>query len=273
MVETLPLPPKRVPASVSRTQPRLSPPSLPPRWGQDVAPPPTPFFSTPHASPPQPPEEAEDEGQAPSVRLRPPQRRRHHKCHHRHHHQRSSRSTSRSSLASSARHHLNFLPEDEVITYAYRFTGHNLSQIHKDEIGASYPMVDLAYRTRHLRQQPPYPAYFDRGDDGWHPNSQSASPVFTTAGSSPDTGQPHPVSPASPASDEPPPIPPRRSALRTEVGGAAPVRKTVQWLSDWKRRPEEISTDRRVVKRQVASITRRVLSRLWLEKGKKNPNI
>ena len=40
--------------SVRRRQPRrppLSPPGLPPRWGEGVAPPPTPQFQTPHVSP------------------------------------------------------------------------------------------------------------------------------------------------------------------------------------------------------------------------------
>ena len=39
---------------VRRRQPRrppLSPPGLPPRWGEGVAPPPTPQFQTPHVSP------------------------------------------------------------------------------------------------------------------------------------------------------------------------------------------------------------------------------
>ena len=37
-------------STVAETKRRLSPPSLPPRWGQDVAPPPTPFY-TPQTSP------------------------------------------------------------------------------------------------------------------------------------------------------------------------------------------------------------------------------
>ncbi len=318
----MPLPPSLVPPEYAQPRRRrrylrrLSPPALPPRWGQDVAPPPTPFFVTPNASPPsrQEQEEVDIDAQHLQEEHEPNhqrQRSSRHKCSHQHHHVRSRRRHShqrvRSSLTdvrrsttslsrrprSSAAIAEPFMvasndraEEHQVITYTYRFSERDSDRIYREMLpmpqsceGAQLMMVQhhqhpLGYPNNnyYLYNQiaAPPPALAESGS--WADseslvaappfclNSQSPSPLYTTAtGSSPDTSV-HPTSPVSPSnsSESATVVSSRmihsavsvRSALRVGGNPRGPA-KSVQWMSDVKKRPEDISWDRKVVKSQV----------------------
>ena len=290
-----------------RRRPRRppSPPVLlPPRWGEDVAPPPTPFLTSPETSPthlmppPQPPLRPVEEGRVPSR----------HRCGHPHHHRRASKQQQQQKRASRSGNNIHvyqnhrypefrlhphhppppwpgmvpappsafpnqfefFLrgrnddsasslagavgsADDQVVTYAYRFTGD--SGVDREEIpfGRHYPGGRLTGHRRinrchhHSRQSLHAPP---------PPNSQSSSPA--TTGSSPEAvaavsalSAPLTTSPASPMEgdleEEPRPL----SILRSSSAVSA-MKKSVQWVSDGKRRPQDISRhDRRLVKNQV----------------------
>ncbi len=285
----------------------LSPPMLPPSWGQDVAPPPTPFLTSPELSPvhsrrdPEPQEV--DRRSTISSR-----------CGHDHRSRRQQRRVLLPEEEESVRlareaHALGFFPDaafnpmysmpappammppppppmpyfppqlrhydsassltgvagssEEVVTYSYRFTG---DQVNREALRFDYGSLRHRHhqqhrQQRHRRHQPPIlpPP----------PNSQSSSPV--TTGSSPEAAAAaasntvHTTSPASPAEtadvyyldggccyedfeDALHPV----SILRN--GGPAPSKKSVQWVSDGKRKP--ISKDRKVVKNQVQQLRR-----------------
>ena len=291
-----------------RRRPRRppSPPVLlPPRWGEDVAPPPTPFLTSPETSPtqlmpppqpPQPPMRPAEEGRIPSR----------HRCGHPHHHRRTSKQQQQQKRASRSSNNLHVYqnhryPErwqqwgeaipappsafpnqfefflhrprneadsasslagavgsaDEVVTYAYRFTGD--SGVDREEIpfGRHYPGGGRlgSHNTRRLNRR--------HSRQSLHaplpppPNSQSSSPA--TTGSSPEavavaavSALPAPLttSPASPIEDEEPRPP--LSILRSSSAAMGSMKKSVQWVSDGKRRPQDISRhDRRLVKNQV----------------------
>ncbi len=212
------------PPSLRPRKPRgrrpISPPNPPPRWGQSVAPPPTPFNSSP------PEAVAEADVEDCSVFERPLQStHRRHKCGRSHHHRKHHHHSRRSRVRLLPRPDL--LPDEEhqVVTYAYRFSGQQI--LRDDFLSWNNPWRDVDI-------VPP-------------PNSQSSSPVFTaTTGSSPENV--HPTSPVSPTSSI---VPILRSSTSSN---STTSRKTVQWLSDCKRRPEDISDDRKVVKRQVSFV-------------------
>lgn len=132
----------------------LSPNVLPPpTWGQAVAPPPTPFFASPNSSPPE------------VIESRKHQRR--HNCSHAHHQRRPmrSRANCESDLWSSH--------ESGLVTYSYRFSGHNLSQIHRQEVPFSHHLGRYHHHSSR-QQQLLSPA-----------NSASVSPISSKEGSSP----------------------------------------------------------------------------------------
>ena len=117
--------------------------------------------------------------------------------------------------------------------YEYRFNENRIER---------WPLAAL--------ERPAKPAYS---------NSAESTP-WESAGSSPDS-QPlrHPLHRTSPVSPKdftvitPPPR--RRSALRKQgrPSSSRPT-KTVQWVSDLKKRPQDISSDRKIVKVQVKDI-------------------
>ena len=281
---------------------------LPPRWGEDVAPPPTPFLTSPetsptHLMPPPPPLQTRhpqcEEGRIPSR----------HRCGHPHHRRSSKSKQQQNKAARSGQVYQNHrghagefrlhqrppemgpLPAppvgfpnqfefylhrndsasslagavgsaDEVVTYTYRFTGDN--GVDREEIpfgrhGEYRPEILAGYSNRlggHSRRlNRRHPRNVSRQSLAPPPNSQSTSPV--TTGSSPEAvaaaasalSAPLTTSPASPIEcdfEEPRPL----SILRSSSAISA-MKKSVQWVSDGKRRPEEISRDRRVVKNQV----------------------
>lgn len=105
-----------------------------------------------------------------------------------------------------------------------------------------------------------------RGSSGSYPNSaESSSPPWGESspefpeflGSAAGARPRRTTSPASPKNScsasviVPRTTYQRRSALRQKSGGRPKMAKSVQWVSDVKKKPEEISSDRRVVKVQV----------------------
>lgn len=164
----------------------ISPPVLPPRWGEGVAPPPTPQFISPHISP-----EASEYCQRP-------------------------RRSSRPSLRSSDPYY-----REQHIVYEYRFNENRIER---------WPL------------------------DQRRPNSaESASPPEAFEGSSPEFYQQRTTT--SPESvityyhQESKIV--RRSALRQHGRPSRRPAKSVQWVSDIKKKPQDISSDRRMVKVQV----------------------
>lgn len=289
---------------------------LPPRWGEDVAPPPTPFLTSPETSPthqipveqlmPPPPPQLRhppgwEEGRVPSR----------HRCGHPHH-RRTSKHQQQKRVARNGhvyQNHRNPAGEfrlhhpqsaefpappaafpnqfefylhrndsasslagavgsaDEVVTYAYRFTGDNgvdreeipFGRHRRDprdyggaEVLAGYSNRLNGHHPRRLNRR--HTRHNSRQSLAPPPNSQSTSPV--TTGSSPEaaaaaSSSAHALttSPASPFEgdfEEPRPL----SILRSS-SAISSMKKSVQWVSDGKRRPEDISRDRRVVKNQV----------------------
>lgn len=211
-----------------------SPPQLPPVWGQDVAPPPTPFFVSPNVSPPYSQVTNNDHVISENVNYNNgtrSRRRRHHPCHNQNHHHRSSRRhlrtveviRSTSSCIEDARAAREL--EHSVVAYSYRFSENDTHLLYKEQI----PFEDWMH-------VPP-------------PNSQSSSPVYTTTGSSPEMHQ-HPTSPVSP-----PPMPILRRSTSQGYNhhnhNHHRPQKSVHWLSDRKKRPQDISSDRKIVKYQV----------------------
>ncbi len=217
----------------------LSPPILPPRWGQDVAPPPTPI----HVSP-----EASSEGR-PSGHHRHPH---HHRRHRRHHQHRQLP--------------VQQPPEPQHILYEYRFTGNSVERWPFD---SHHLVMDRASGLYHHQLQP-QPRLIGGG------SAESASPPTASSGNSPEAAAGDlrltnsPVSPTHFDLDDdlenvstmavvrrPIVRPVIRPALRqaSSLGGSLHRRpkqhKTVQWVSDTKKRAEDISLDRKVVKRQV----------------------
>ena len=102
--------------------------------------------------------------------------------------------------------------------------------------------------------------------EGSSPDSQPQPlrPPGSTSGqmfhfrSSPDYSQQrrHPLHRTSPVSPKDftvitPPTTRRRSALRQQGRPSSRPTKTVQWVSDLKKRPQDISSDRKIVKVQV----------------------
>lgn len=168
----------------------ISPPVLPPRWGEGVAPPPTPQFISPHISP----ETSDYYHQRPSRRSRP--------------------------LRSSDPYYQR---EQHIAVYEYRFNENRIERWPLDQ----------------------------------RPNSaESASPPFE--GSSPEYHHHHPYqqrTTTSPESvityyhQESKIV--RRSALRQHGRPSRRPAKSVQWVSDIKKKPQDISSDRRMVKVQV----------------------
>jgi len=266
---SLPRPPSARPKMARRPP---SPPSLPPRWGQAVAPPPTPFSTSPtepllsdiyheHAPP-------------------SPHRQRRH---HRHHRHRRHRPSSRSSTHSHG----------DVITYTYRFSDcgdaqrvyrplphdgcvypppHGAFLAHANEAGdsllAAYADCEseitalraeasLTYLSPKRRQHRPSPEH--------HRVINSASSY--TTGSSPEAF--HPTSPASPEWTHPLSSTLVKSALKpsSSVSFCSSIHappgkpaKSVQWMSDVKRRARDISADRKIVKRQVVRVEEELFS-------------
>ena len=142
--------------------------------------------------------------------------------------------------------------------YEYRFNENRIER---------WPLAAL--------ERPAKPAYSNSAEStpwesaGSSPDSQPLRPAgfvpdshqLLRPGSSPDS-QPlrHPLHRTSPVSPKdftvitPPPR--RRSALRKQgrPSSSRPT-KTVQWVSDLKKRPQDISSDRKIVKVQVKDIT------------------
>ena len=150
---------------------------------------------------------------------------------------------------------------DEVVTYAYRFTGD--SGVDREEIpfGRHYPGGGRlgSHNTRRLNRRHGHHSRQSLHAPLPPPNSQSSSPA--TTGSSPEAvavaagssalSAPLTTSPASPMEDEDP-RPPPLSILRSSSAAIGSMKKSVQWVSDGKRRPQDISRhDRRLVKNQV----------------------
>jgi len=316
---SLPRPPAtrpKVVAERSRRRPP-SPPSLPPTWGQAVAPPPTPYNVSPpdprgtsKASPIASEERAIASDDGPIVYRRRRDSRRHgnrrHRCNHTHHQvpeQRVRRQRSRPSSRSS-------LPATDLVTYTYRFSdtgiyrealpptafyygydsaapdflthggaGEDSMAAYADcesEVTAMRNEASLTYLSPRRRLRRPSPEDSCVQSVCRVPmNSQSSSPVYTnTTGSSPEaplSSPPatfHHTSPVSPTEWTLGPMSSTmvKSALRPPTVSfhlsASSIRvtppplpkptKTVQWLSDVKRRAEDISTDRKVVKYQVS---------------------
>ena len=169
---------------------------------------------------------------------------------------------------------------DEVVTYTYRFTGDNgvdreeipFGRHRREHLAArdyGGPEVLSGYSSSRLGGHPRrLNRHHPRNNSRQSlapppPNSQSTSPV--TTGSSPEanaaasTSHALTTSPASPIEfeddfEEPRPLSILRSSSAISAWGgvsARSMKKSVQWVSDGKRRPEDISRDRRVVKNQV----------------------
>ena len=90
-------------------------------------------------------------------------------------------------------------------------------------------------------------------------NSAESTP-WESAGSSPDS-QPthnrpvlHRTSPVSPKDFSVITPPRRRSALRQQGRPSSRPAKSVQWVSDLKKKPQDISSDRKIVKVQVEDL-------------------
>lgn len=233
--------PKKVKRKNPHRRRMLSPPELPPRWGEGVAPPPTPQF-TPHVSPEASSESTAYQRAASAVGNSRPIRR-------------PKRPFQRPILGAE-----NPYPyPNEHIVYEYRF---NENQIER------WPLND----------QPRYP----------NSAESSSPPPWESAGSSPEylnqvaehqvprgLMEPgsirrryhHPTSPVSVISYEhqhpsavnqlmhqqPQPRLVRRSALRQEGQRPSSRRsgKSVHWVSDFKKKAQDISSDRKIVKVQV----------------------
>ena len=290
-------PPRTHPAIVGGRRRAPSPPPPPPSWGQAVAPPPTPFSLSPVTGSGEQEHHLQQEQRRPHYhrhkcshphhqsgsRHRRHSRRHHHPNHHQH--GTSSRS---SSSRSGGLPYPDLLPEEEqVVTYTYRFSSED-GGLFRHELPSGRHFQPLPHRpTRsrsHRRSVPltdPSASWADCEESEYNSsisyltprptllpaapylNSQSSSPVFTE--SSPDlvASAPHQTSPASPENgeDDDDDSVPIRSALRnfssSLPGGDRRPAKSVQWRSDVKRRPEDISSDRKVVKHQVSSAGRR----------------
>ncbi len=145
--------------------------------------------------------------------------------------------------------------------------GGSWADAEEEEAGDSTVFSYLSPRRSFPAPPPPSSTTSPSGAEppsNYHYNSQSNSPVFTaTTGSSPEAmtiaHQAPNTSPEESHHLSPPPLR-MRSALRlpNRRGGGAmglssslPSRKSVQWVSDLKKRPQDISEDRKVVKRQV----------------------
>jgi hypothetical protein len=268
----------------SRQQRRvLSPPMLPPRWGQDVAPPPTPFFTSPETSPVHRHHSEPIYGaQVQQLQQEQPQQpRNRHRCGHDHNRSRRRQREQQQEFRLHQQHDPVFLvpappmtlpnpnnflfrrhdsassltgtvgSAEEVITYSYRFSG---DDVDRAEIVLSQREYQVRRRQQQQQQHRHHRYHYNQLPPP--PNSQSTSPV--TTGSSPDGAHlgatAHTTSPASPAAeydyfDEEDMMFPV-SILRSSSQGH-PAKKSVQWVSDGKRKPEDISLDRKVVKNQV----------------------
>ncbi len=192
----------------------LSPPGLPPRWGEGVAPPPTPQFMTP-------PQQVSPEA---SVRVRP-------------------RGGARSVTSSS---------EHEHITYEYRFNDNRIERY--------YPYPNSAESN-----SPPLGTWDESAAEGSSPEYLRHQAYL--AQSRPATTHVHQSRhPTSPNEEEDEDFSSviayyhesrvirRRSALRQPRAWPPrppQAKKSVQWVSDVKKRPQDISSDRKVVKVQV----------------------
>ena len=198
MVEIEPKKVKRKHSSNRRRM--LSPPTLPPRWGEGVAPPPTPQFVTPHVSP----EASVDHAHRP--RPRRPKR---------------------------PAHDLHYPTQyPEHIVYEYRF---NENQIERWPLEARY-YVNSAESS----SPPPW-------------GSSGSSPEFSTQVHQQEVGgimrrRGGRTSPVSVISYNQPQLV-RRSALRQPSRRKST--KSVHWVSDFKKKPQDISSDRKMVKVQV----------------------
>ena len=301
--------------SVRRRQPRrppLSPPGLPPRWGEGVAPPPTPQFQTPHVSP---------EATSVSEDSRP---RRHHRGHRgylqRHHSSTVNNSNSCQKAAKlvmipqrrerpqpSGNHwpflrpffgslrangncistfyspfppfvstlrnrkkESHFYSNNRKVNIITNFATSSQSMIHpyhQQQQYNSHIMYEYRFSENRIERWPlagsqtSYP----------YPNSAESNspPAWESAGSSPEflnlATCSRPVRPSShrPQRTTSPVnssvISPtrvttmqRRSALRQhgQSSRRGPA-KSVQWVSDIKKKPQDISSDRKIVKSQV----------------------
>ena len=239
--------------------------SPPMRWGQAVAPPPTPFF-TPQTSPGGSSgnvltENNEVEIAVNDVRVHGHPRRRHRRPRPPRlppHHQSGLFRVSPVSM-------LDELPPDmvsdeQVITYSYRFGAGG--SIDRQPIVTSFS--ELGRQPRAYHNSVPSVSYQNSQDSSPvqqppPPNSQSTSPMCTgSSGTSPEAVQQKPLT-TSPVS---PPLGPQswvenpciRSAMRMPDNSVrSPRRKSrkcVQWMSDVKRKPQS-NLDRRMVKNQV----------------------